>query len=278
MTGRERLRRKTSTISRLTLALLTAATVAQASYEPRKSPLPIPPSNPQESLFTPKIINRLTVDLKQLQKADVVLIFNTGGWGNTGLEEAPGWKEIIQRMTNILQTNGYHPQVLENLRQESALDIIWLNQPSSAAEETALRIKQLREVRPDLQFILIGWSSGATFAEKVINCLDNPEGVFAIEVGEPFSSRRPPIVPEQTLTVANEGDVLSQGKLPSLIKETWPPSIFWAKHGGDFGLGPIRVAITLPFHLYSWEKIGGEIQSFLEQNFPAKESSLPPQR
>lgn len=268
-------------ISRASLAFLTAASVGLAAYkfyeDKVEAPLNAEKCQLEKSLFfSPEIIDQIIKDLEELKGFDVAIFFNTGGWGSTSLEEAPGWEQILQGIQQNLTAKGYQPKIIECWRQEKLGEIIDQTQPSPAAQKLAWRISLLTVYKPDLRVIVAGLSTGASLAEETMCCLDSLPGakgndrILAIEAGRLLGGRKPLVSPHRTLSIANENDALVNGDLFHLIKRNLPPRVYWGENG-DVGLGKLRIDFTAPFHLYDWESISQEVGDFLDQKFPRRE-------
>ena len=59
--------------------------------------------------------------LNSTSQSDVIIIFNSGGWGNTPLEEAKDFAPIIEGIQEILKEWGYNSLVIPYTRAKDDL-------------------------------------------------------------------------------------------------------------------------------------------------------------
>ena len=75
-------------------------------------------------LFGPKVLPE-NVQFEELlnstSQSDVIIIFNSGGWGNTPLEKAEDFAPIIEGIQEILKEWGYNSLVIPYTRTKDDL-------------------------------------------------------------------------------------------------------------------------------------------------------------
>jgi hypothetical protein len=204
---------------------------------------------------------------------DIVIIFNSGGWGNTPPEKAKDLTPIIKGIEKSLSERGYKYKVIPYERTKygflakmtGAREM--LSYFRGQSDELAGRIKVFLEKNPDKKIIMVGLSNGASFVEKTMEKIDNfQSSVLAIEIGSPFWQKRnnsPNILHLDN----GDKDSLTKGDLkillPVLLKA--PPKWLLAKITGE-NLS-FSMAFSFPEHKYSWESpaVGYSINSFLDR-------------
>ncbi|MCP6718421.1 MAG: hypothetical protein KJI70_02685, partial [Patescibacteria group bacterium] len=125
---------------------------------------------------------------------EVVIVFNSGGWGNTPLDQADDFRPIIEGIQKTLKDLGYDSVVVPYERtKESFFGIIeglketfTLFQKQS--QKLAIEIEDFIANNPENKVIITGLSNGGAFTDKVMEKIseDKRNNVFAIEVGTPF--------------------------------------------------------------------------------------------
>jgi len=206
---------------------------------------------------------------------DVVLIWNSGGWGRKPLEDDPDWVEIFSGIESELRDMGYSPVTVSYIRSENNLGGLLreiagsLIHFPSRAEELADEVNLLTESNSDCKVILLATSNGAVFVNEVMKHLEDNPRVYSIQTSRLFWYRAS--TAQRSLLIDGNGetrDVLSSGNIWSIIRENAlriptaekPP-------GGSVMLGN-RYLKALG-HEYMWEQPGvrSEIISFLHTHF-----------
>jgi hypothetical protein len=223
----------------------------------------ITPENPQfQELLNP------------ISQSDIIIIFNSGGWGNTPLEEADDLAPIIEGIEKTLKDWGYSSLVIPYIRtKDDFLGKItgardFLSSFKSSSEILAEKVEFLAEQFPDKKIIMAGLSSGAALVDETIEEISENSQIYAIEVGTPFWAET--FESENTLQLNNNGkDSLSVGEIKTLILSLAKAPFKWilAKiNGEDLTFSQ---AIRVPGHEYSWSspEVGPQIVTFLENKF-----------
>lgn len=203
---------------------------------------------------------------------DVIIIFNSGGWGDTPLEKAEDFYPIIEGIQQTLNDWGYKSIVIPYNRTR---DTFW-GKISGAREffsffdfSSEILAKELELVvknSPEKKIIIAGLSNGAVFATETYNKIADEvkDSFFTLSVGSPFWYQTSPS--ENILQLKNRQDTLGEGESRVLFASLFKAPVRWltAKlEGGNLTLGQ---AIETPGHIYTWSspEVRSEIVGFLE--------------
>lgn len=202
---------------------------------------------------------------------DVIIIFNSGGWGNTPLEKAEDFAPIIKGVQETLDEWGYTSLVIPYQRtQDNFLGkitgikgTIWSFQ--NQAETLSKEIEEFLKENPGKKIIIAGLSNGAAFVDDTMEKIsDNVKNrVYAIEVGVPFWKEK--LNSENVLLLNNEGkDPLAKGETKVLLSSLFKAPFKWllAKISGENLT--FSQAFYMPGHEYSWVKVKADVVTFLE--------------
>ena len=224
-------------------------------------------------------VSQLLAVYVEAQDKDVVVVFNSGGWGWNFLENSPGWCSIFTGIESELENLGYSSLMLDYRRTGETLRgvidefVEVITAYPSKAENLACRVEFLTTHIPDLKVIVTGESNGTVISDSAMSILrDNPQ-VYSIQTGPPFWHQN--VMLERTLVLDSNGmtrDSFSQGDIPAML---------WASLKALLGLSPpeeedpgrILYFFRAPGHDYCWQYPGvySKITSFLEQNFGFKQ-------
>lgn len=194
--------------------------------------------------------------------SDVIIIFNSGGWGNTPLEKAEDFAPIIEGIQQTLNEWGYNSVVIPYIRTK---DNFWgrvtgakefFNSFRNSSKDLAKEVELLGKKFPDKKIIVAGLSAGGTFVNETIKKISNTvqNSVYAITAGTPFWTEK--LKSENILQLDNNGkDTLAIGEVKSLLL-----SLIKAPFTGKF---------YAPGHDYFWSsaEVNSQIVSFLENKF-----------
>ena len=203
---------------------------------------------------------------------DVIIIFNSGGWGNTPLEEAEDFAPIIEGITETLTEWGYNSLVIPYARtKDDLLGKItgardFLNSFQASSKILAEKVNFLTENLPDKKIILAGLSTGGALVDETMEKISEKSQVFSIEAGIPFWHNS--LESENILQLNNNGkDSLSIGEIKTLIASLAKAPFKWilAKMNGEDLT--FSQAIWAPGHEYFWDspEVGPQIVIFLEE-------------
>jgi len=208
---------------------------------------------------------------------DFVILFNSGGWGWTPLENTLGWQTIFRGIKFELDFMGYESLMLDYKRTEDSWRAClkeaseMANFYPSKAEDLACRVEFLTKHVPEVKVILAGESTGTVIADKVMTILgDNPQ-VYSIQTGPPFWHKQGTL--ERALVLTGNGvlpDSFSQGDLVAMTVASLR-ALFGLPQSGD-DRGTVLYHIRAPGHDYWWQhpKVYSEITTFLKCNFSIK--------
>ena len=207
---------------------------------------------------------------------DIVIIFNSGGFGWTITEETPEGQGFVTGIESELASLGYSPLLLNHFRSAKTLNgclselMAEAGLYPSKAKDLALRVEFLTSHIPGIGVILAGHSNGSTICESTMRILKNNQRVYSIQLGPPFWDNS--IVSDRSLVMRSNGiipDSFSQGDLFTIIR---------ANLEALFGIsqdypGKILLYIGAPGHDYRWEypEVHSQITNFLEKIFGLKQ-------
>lgn len=219
-------------------------------------------------------VSQLLAAYAEAVDKDVVVIFNSGGWGWNFLENSPGWYSISTGIESELDKLGYTSLLLNYRRTEETLrgivdeGVEMITAYPSKAENLAHRVEFLTRHIPDLKIIVTGESDGTVISDSTMNLLRDNHRVYSIQTGPPFWHQN--VVQERTLVLDNNGrhpDTFSQGDIPTML---------WTSLGDVIGIpqseessGRVLFFLRAPGHDYRWQypDVCSQITNFLEENF-----------
>ncbi len=225
-------------------------------------------------LFGPEVLPgnlQFQEALNLASDSDVVIIFNSGGWGNTPLEKAEDFTPIIEGIERTFKDWGYNALVIPYIRTKDdffgkitgARD--FLNSFKSSSEILAEKVEFLVEQFPDKKIIMAGLSSGAALVDETIEEISENSQIYAIEVGTPFWTET--FESENVLQLNNDGkDSLSAGEIRTLLFTLIKAPFKWISSKVSGQNLPFSQAFHAPGHDYFWDspEVGSQIVSFLE--------------
>jgi len=227
-------------------------------------------------VFAPEVVPenyQFQNTLNSVTQKDVIIIFNSGGWGNTPLEKAEDFAPIIKGIQRTLNEWGYNSIVIPYNRTKGTLfgRIVgakdFLSSFKFSSETLAKDLEFLARNLPDKKIVIAGLSNGATFVTKTHEKISEEvkDSVYTIAAGMPFWSE--PLKSDNVLQLNNKGkDSLTEGNVKPLFSALVKAPFKWilAKINGE-NLS-FSQAIYFPDHDYSWSspEVGSVIISFLE--------------
>jgi hypothetical protein len=220
------------------------------------------------------IMDQLLAMYQAAQGQDVIILFNSGGWGWNQTNDTPGWRSILDGITGELDRLGNQALVL-NYQRTTGTPLGLVREFFEAAtsyphksRDLVGRIEFLTEHYPDLKIIIAGESTGTVITAKTMDVLEENQRVYSVQTGTPFWYQ--PHHSERTLLMNSNGrgiDTFSYGNVPAMI---------WATVKGWLGMtspdenpGDILSWLKAPGHHYSWEYPGvsSAVITFLDANF-----------
>ena len=132
--------------------------------------------------------------LNRAENKDVIIIFNSGGWGDTPLEKAKDLAPLVEGIQQTLNEWGYNSVVIPYVRTKDDLfgritgAKEFFNYFKNSSEDLADEIEHLAETFPDKKIIITGLSNGAVFANKTYEKISEnvKNSVYVITAGNPF--------------------------------------------------------------------------------------------
>jgi hypothetical protein len=203
--------------------------------------------------------------------SDVIIIFNSGGFGTVSLENAYDIKPVIENTKKTIEDMNYHVSVIPYHRTKESLigrvgylKEMFFSFPKES-EDLASRIKEFLKENPDDKIIMAGLSNGAAFVGATMDDLkDVKSNVSAIQLGTPFWSGR--INNENILFLDNNGkDILTVGKKAEIVYCLIKAPFKWVYSRILDKRISFAEAMEAPGHHYYWDNVGGEIKSFVEK-------------
>ena len=220
--------------------------------------------------INPKRINNIS---NLASDSDIVIIFNSGGWGNTPPEKADDFFPIVKEIQHIFKEWGYSSIVVPYERTEDniigritgAKDFLGFFDTSSdfLAEDVDSLIKNL----PNKKIIITGLSNGGAVAIKTYEKLSEEirGSIFVIAAGIPFWIENDES--KNILQLNNDNkDSLAIGNVVELSLAAIKSPFRWIFSKIDRNNKPIEVFYTSG-HGYEWSSgAGSAIKLFLEEN------------
>lgn len=228
-------------------------------------------------LFGPEVIpeNFQSQELPDLiSQNDVIIIFNSGGWGNTPINQAEDFAPIIEGIEETLKDWGYNSLVLPYSRTKDTLlggiagTRDFLNSFKSSSEVLAEKVEFLSEKFPDKKIILAGLSSGGALVDEAMEKISAKSEVLAITAGIPFWHQS--FKSESTLLLDNRGrDTLARGDIKPLILALIKAPFKWIASKISGQNLTFSQAVRAPGHDYLWSspEVGSQITTFLKEKF-----------
>jgi len=207
---------------------------------------------------------------------EIIIIFNSGGWGNTPLEKAEDFTPIVKGIQETLNELGLNSIIAPYERTKdnffgkitSVKEMRQSFRPQ--AEKLAEEIEEYLKQNSGKKIIITGLSNGGTFVNETMEKIseDLKNDVFAIEAGTPFWEK--PLNSENVLSLDNEGrDPLSKGEMRILILTLIKAPFKWVWAKISSKNLTFSQAIYIPGHEYQWDKVSPEINSFLREKLNA---------
>ena len=213
--------------------------------------------------------------LNSTPQNDVIIIFNSGGWGNTPLAQAEDFAPIIKGIRETLTEFGLNSIVIPYERTENNFlgKITAIKEMKRSfqgqAEKLAGDINGYLRQNPGKKIIMAGLSNGGAFVDETMKKIssDVKDNVLVIEAGTPFWEK--PKNFENGLMLDNGGkDALSKGKIKVLLFSLIKAPLRWliAKISAE-NLSLSQISNQYITHEYKWNEVSPQITSFLESKF-----------
>ncbi|OGZ19124.1 MAG: hypothetical protein A2Z68_01730 [Candidatus Nealsonbacteria bacterium RBG_13_38_11] len=214
--------------------------------------------------------------LATVQDSDVIIVFNSGGWGDVPLEKAEDFAPIIEKIQQTLDQWGYGTVVIPYTRTKADLfgrvagfrEL--MNNFKNSSNDLAEKLEALNEKFPDKKIIVTGLSVGGAFVTKTYENISEElkDSVYTIAVGTPFWADN--FESNNIIQVDNEGkDSLVRGNVSPLFFSLVKSPFKWLVSRIQGQPLPFSMAFQAQGHAYSWEspEVGPKIISFLSDKF-----------
>jgi len=217
-------------------------------------------------------VSQLLAIYLEAKDKDVIVIFNSGGFGWTPIEEAPGGQGFAIGIESELAALGYSSLLLDHFRTTETLNgclsefMAEADLYPSRAKDLASRVEFLTGNIPGIRIILVGQSNGAGICERVMRILKDNQQIYSIQLGPPFWNDI--IELDRSLVLKSNGlipDAFSHGDITTIIRANLE-SIFGISEDNQ---GKILLYIGAPGHDYSWEyeSVRSQVIDFLDRWF-----------
>jgi hypothetical protein len=203
---------------------------------------------------------------------DIVIIFNSGGFGWTPVEDSVQGADLAAGIKSVLVGSGYKVLFLDHFRTAETLNGYLSEFMAEAgfypkAEDLALRVEFLTGHIPGISVILTGHSNGSGICERVMRMLRDNQQVYSIQLGPPAWTGS--ANSERSLVMRSNGvipDAFSQGNLPTLIRANLEALFGISQENPD----KILFYIGAPGHAYLWQnpEVRYQITNFLNKHWP----------
>ena len=212
--------------------------------------------------------------LEIAENNDVIIIFNSGGWGNTPLEEAEDFAPIVKGIQETLKEWGYNSLVIPYTRTKNDLSgkitgaRDFLSSFKSSSEVLAEKVEFLNKNLPDKKIIIAGLSAGGALVDETLEKVSQEGQVYAVAAGVPFWHDN--FESENILLLDNNGkDALAKGELKSLVLSLVKAPVKWISSKINCQNLPFSQALHASGHDYFWDspEVGPQIVTFLEDKF-----------
>ncbi|MFA5431289.1 MAG: hypothetical protein WC319_00180 [Candidatus Paceibacterota bacterium] len=208
--------------------------------------------------------------MKAGENSDVVIVFNSGGWGTVPFEQAFDFNSIISEIKKLIETKNYKVSIVQYYRTQenffakiaSLRDIIF-NFPDSS-KTFAGRVNRFLENNPNDKVVMTGLSNGASFVDAAMADLkDKQENVWAIELGAPFWGKN--TKSENIISFNNQKDILANGKLGQILVAIIKAPFVWLFSNASGKYISITQALHANGHDYYWQQIKDDMTSFINK-------------
>jgi len=208
---------------------------------------------------------------------DVVIYFNSGGWGNTPVEQATDFTPVLYGVRDTLALQGYSTVIIPFERTTSGIsgkvaDIKdFLVSFKYSGEALANEVKFITDTMPGKQVVIVGYSNGGALTEKAMHGLEDNTSVYAVVAGVPrwyqdFTSSR-------LLILTNNGqDRLSDGNIGALAVAVIEAPFKWLRAKIEHQTLNFARAIEIPGHQYPWtsDLVDPPITGFIDSYFKSR--------
>ena len=206
---------------------------------------------------------------------DVLLVHNSGGWGNAGIDHCLDWEvSVVEGIASTMKGLGYNLVTIQYQRSGDG----WREKVHDAREQMRFFTVKAKLMAAGLSFltrhisglrvVMVGVSQGAAFTNAVIQQLPGSERFYSIELGMPFAYRSRRSTTDRVLALDSNGvepDAMVERDIIGGFRAyvIGPIQWFWYR----LLRRPVRFArcINAPGHDYGWKypEVRRQVQDFL---------------
>jgi hypothetical protein len=204
------------------------------------------------------------------ENSDVVIVFNSGGWGTVPFDQAFDFNPIINETKRIIESKNYKVSIVQYYRTKenffakiASLREILFNFPDSS-KVFADRIDEFLEKNPNDKIVMAGLSNGASFVDAAMDDLkDKENSVWAIELGAPFWKKN--TKSDNIIALNNQADILANGKLGQIMFSLVKTPFVWGYNNIKGNHMSMSQAMHIDGHDYYWNQVKDDLTSFVEK-------------
>jgi len=208
--------------------------------------------------------------MKAGEVSDVVIIFNSGGWGTVPFDQAFDFNSIINETKQLIEKKDYKVSIVQYYRTKenffaklASLREILFNFPDSS-KVFAEKINNFLNENPNDKIIMAGLSNGASFVDTAMKDLkDRSDNVWAIQLGAPFWKNN--TKSENIISYNNQADILANGKLGQIIFSLIKTPFVWTYNNIIGNHISISEAMHIKGHDYCWQQVKDDVASFVDR-------------
>ncbi len=153
--------------------------------------------------------SKLLIEKIQNLKSDILIFFTPGGWGDISSEGETYAKSLLEGVQKTLKSWQYkivlsnYPRAKTGIlgKMKSAKETLFSF--SSESKKMADLIEEITNNFKNIKIILIGYSLGGAFLNKVMQKIEGEKQVYCILAGTPFFWKK--ISSENILHLDNNG-------------------------------------------------------------------------
>jgi len=211
------------------------------------------------------------------KKAEVLIVFNPGGWGDATLERAGDFAPILQQMQKIISTQGYRTEIVPYRRTLPSLSgrcAGTKDQLLSFKHSAQIQVADIKSVAgsfPEKHFILAGFSTGGGLTGRAMKSLTECSNVLGLMVGVPgwfhtFSS------PKSLVLNNSNQDPIAVGRVWTIAVVVFKSPLLFLYYRLKGKKISFPLCLHFPFHEYNWDspEISIPVIRFLKLHFRTK--------
>jgi hypothetical protein len=205
---------------------------------------------------------------------DVIIFFNSGGWGNTPLEQATDFTPVLAGIQDTLTSLGYSSVIVPFERSVAGLtgtieDVKdYLESFKYSAVALANEVKFVKANYPDKPVVIVGFSNGGGLTERAMKLLAGAPGVDAIVAGVPRWYQN--YKSDSILILDNNGqDKLAVGSISAISAAVIKAPFRWLQAKIEHRALNYARAVEISGHEYPWTStlVGPPVVNFIRVNF-----------